>query len=117
MIIIYLIFDILMTTTIFKTNLYLAYLGEFKLKKNNVLLTLISLIPLIFYTRNIIFLLTIPLILILKKYKYFHLVSKPLKYLINYLLFFNIHLSLKTFLFYLFSLLFYNLCLKDKKLS
>ena len=117
MIIIYLIIDILMTTTIFKTTFYLAYLSNTKLKMNNILLILISLIPLIFYTRNIIFLLTIPLILILKKYKYFHLANIYLKYLINYLLFFNIHISLKTFIYYLFSLLILKFCLKNKKLS
>lgn len=101
----YLFLDILMTIGPLPTSFYLGYLSMSKIRWRNLPILIISLFIILFYTRNLFFLLTIPLIIVLKKYRYLGLSNRYLQYLINYLLFFNIHLSLENFLSFIISLL------------
>ena len=109
MILVWLFWDILMTLTIVPTCFYLLYLSKGRLTKIELPLVLISIIILLFYTRNFFYLFSVPMILFLRKYKYFGISNNGLRLLINYLLFYNFNLSFETFISLIVSVLIFDL--------
>lgn len=109
MILVWLFWDILMSATIVPTCFYLLYLFKGKITKMELPLILISLIILLFYTRNFFYLFGIPMILFLRKHKYFGISNNGLRLVIDYLLFYHFNLSFETLISLIVSVLIFAL--------